>query len=217
MNMNLLKISSVFLLALLFSSCGGKAPKSEKQSDQNPVAENTKSEKHKYGVKSGIIEYSTKMMGMDMTQTLYFDDYGALEATEMEMDMMGTKTHTVNITKEGYVYSLDLITKTGTRQMIFNKEANIDFKNLSKEMEKKMNLKKIGKEDFAGKTCEKYSIDYTDLSMKGYYLVWEGIALKTDVDMGSMKMEMIAKNVQENVNIPAAKFEIPADFQITEQ
>jgi len=215
--MKILKISTIFLLALLLASCGGKTPKSEKNSDQNQVAEKSKSEKHKYGIKSGIVEYSTKMMGMDMTQTLYFDDFGSIEATEMIMDMMGTETHTVTINKEGYVYNLDLIAKTGTRQMIFNEGSNIDFKNLSKEMEKKMNLKKIGKEDFAGKTCEKYSIDYTDLSLKGYYLVWEGIALKTDADMGKMKMEMTAKNIQENVNIPAEKFEIPADFQITEQ
>ncbi len=157
-------------------------------------------------------------MGMDMNQTLYFDDFGAKEATETIMDMMGTKTHTLSITKDGYIYTLDLIARTGTKQTVYPAgSSNIDFKNLTSDMEKKMNLKKLGKEEFEGKTCEKYSIDWNDMSMKGIFLVWEGIALKSDLDMGTMKMEMIAKKIQDNVNIPAEKIEVPGDIQITEQ
>ncbi len=31
-----------------------------------------------------------------------------------------------------------------------------------------------------------------------------------------MKMQMALKNLQENVSIPAEKFEVPADIKITE-
>ena len=47
-----------------------------------------------------------------------------------------------------------------------------------------MNLKKEGTEEFLGKTCEKMSIDYKKMQMKGNFLVYKGIALKMNTDMG---------------------------------
>jgi hypothetical protein len=222
--MKTLKISSIVLLAVMLASCKNDAPKTDTPAEQQSGVETTApatkeaSTSGKYGIKSGIVEYTTKMMGMDVKQVIYFDDYGAKQATESKMKMMGTESHSVSLIKDGYMYSYDLSSKAGTKiKMSGPTGADIDFRNISEEMMKKMNLKKEGEEDFAGKTCEKYSIDYTDMKMKGTFLVWQGIALKTNIEMSSMKMEMEAKNIHENAVIPAEKFELPSDIKITEQ
>jgi hypothetical protein len=198
--------------ATLLFSCKSKTSETA-ATIENPAATETATLKGKYAIKSGIVEYKTQMMGMNMKQTLTFDDYGAKEATDVEMDMMGVKMHTVTITKDGFIYTLDLEKKTGTK--ISGKSPDIDFENLSEEMVKDMNLKKEGTEEYLGKTCEKMSIDYTKMKMKGTFLVYKGIALKSDTDMGTMKVKLTGEKFEENPSIPASKFEIPADIKIT--
>jgi len=189
-------------------------PKAEIATQAEPAAETPKG---KYELKSGIVAYKTQIMGMETRQTLSFDDYGKKEATDIMMEMMGTKIHTVTLTKEGYVYTLDMVNKTGTKAPANpSNNANIDFQNLSREMEKEMNLKKEGTETFLGKTCEKISIDYAKMQMKGSFLVYKGVALKVDTDMGTLKMNLTAESFEENPQIPTEKFEIPADIVITE-
>ena len=173
--------------------------------------------KGKYAIKSGIVEYKTQMMGMDMKQLLTFDDYGKIEMTEMIMEMTGMKTHSVTLAKDGYVYTYDLVKKTGTKNPFYGGGSqNIDFENMSKEMISDMKLKKVGTEEFLGKSCDKMSIDYDKMKMKGNFLVYKGVALKMDTDMGTVKMNLVADKFVENPEIPAAKFEIPADVKITE-
>jgi outer membrane lipoprotein-sorting protein len=211
----LFAIALMATLTLLFS-CKSKTSETA-ATTENPTATETATPKGKYAIKSGIVEYKTLMMGMDMKQTLTFDDYGKKEATDMEMEMMGVKIHTVTITKDGFMYTLDMEKKTGTKVPSYQgSNQNIDFENLSEEMVKDMKLKKEGTEEFLGKTCEKMSIDYTKISMKGTFLVYKGVALKSETDMGTTKMKLIGEKFEENPSIPAEKFEVPADFKITE-
>jgi hypothetical protein len=196
------------------------------QSSDNTGTENNVSEvaakagdeapKGKYAIKSGIVVYKTQMMGMEVKQTLSFDDYGKKEVTDVMMEMMGTKIHTVSLTKDGFIYNIDMVKKTGTKSPeVSANNTNIDFQNLTEEMTKEMNLKKEGNEMFLGKNCEKMSIDYTKMKMKGTFLVYRGVALKVDTDLGTMKMKLEAEQFEENPTIPAEKFEIPADITIT--
>ncbi len=210
--------NKIFTLAILVSvailfSCKSKTSETADAGDNQATAE-TSTPKGRFGIKSGIVEYKTQVMGMDMKQTLTFDDYGNKEVTEVETDMMGVKIHTVTITKDGFIYTLDMEKKTGTK--ISGKSPDIDFENLGEEMAKDMNLKKLGTEQYLGKTCEKMSIDYKKMNMKGTYLVYKGVALMVDTDMGAMKMKLVGEKFIENPEIPASKFEIPADVKIIE-
>ncbi|MDZ7613795.1 MAG: hypothetical protein U5K51_08915 [Flavobacteriaceae bacterium] len=174
--------------------------------------------KGKYSIKSGIVEYKTRMMGMEVKQVHTFDDYGKLEAQDVAMEMMGTKIHNKTIIKDGYLYNLDLIKKTGTKSPInAMTKTDIDFENLSEELIKDMDLKKLGTEVFLGKTCEKMSIDYKKMQMKGTYLVYKGVPLSMDNEIGTMKIKMVADKFVENPSIPADKFEIPADIVLANQ
>lgn len=211
-------LSVLVLTALLFATCKSDTAKTDQQAGSAEETSSSPVKAGKFGIKSGIIEYTANMMNMDMNQVITFDDYGSKQITETLMEVVGQKVHTGNLIKGDYVYTLDYNNKTATKSRFYGAAgADIDFRNLSKEMESKMNLRKLGKEEFFGKKCDKYSIDYTDMKMKGTFLVWEGIALKSDIDMGTMKMVLVVKNLQENVNVPADKFEVPADYTITEQ
>jgi hypothetical protein len=216
-----MKLNSLIALALLVSaiilaSCNSKTSESASATDSKNGATKEIS-KGKYALKSGIVEYKTQMMGMDVKQTLSFDDYGKKEVQEVEMDVMGTRVHTVTLNKDGFVYTIDMVKKTGTKSTPYPSGSNIDFENLSEQMVKDMNLKKLGSEEFLGKTCEKMSIDYTKMKMKGSFLVYKGVALKMENDLGGMKMNLIAEKFIENPEIPSAKFEIPADIKIVEK
>lgn len=211
----LITLALMASVAMLFS-CKSKTSETT-SSTENLTEAVAETPKGKYAIKSGIVQYKTEMMGMEVMQTLTFDDYGKKESTDVEMEMMGVKIHTVNLTKDGFIYNLDLVKKTGTKSPEVNiANASIDFENLTEEMVKEMELKKLGTEEFLGKTCEKMSIDNKKMGMKGTFLVYKGIALKSETDLGSMKMKLIGEKFEENPSIPAEKFEVPADIKITE-
>jgi hypothetical protein len=216
MKTNKLITFAIMASVVLLFSCKSKTSETASTTENKSNAA-TATPKGKYAIKSGIVEYKTQMMGMDMKQVLTFDEYGKKEITEMIAEMMGVKIHTVTLNKDGFVYNYDLEKKTGTKSVSYQSSSNIDFENLSEEMVKDMNLKKEGTEEFLGKTCEKMSVDYTKMKLKGTYLVYKGIALKMDADMGTMKMNLVGEKFIENPEIPASKFEVPADIKITEK
>ena len=62
---------------------------------------------HRYGIKSGIL---TQKSEMDET-TVYFDNYGALEAQKMKMNFMGMDTEMTIIRKDGKTYMVNAAEK----------------------------------------------------------------------------------------------------------
>ena len=211
-----MKKTFIPLLFTLFFAVSCQNNPSTSSGSDSTATESQSAPKGKYAVKSGIVEYKTQMMGMEMNQTMTFDDYGNKEAIDVMMEMMGVKVHNVTINKEGFTYNLDMEKKTGTKVATNPMaSANIDFQNLTEELKTEMNLKKEGTEEFLGKTCDKISIDYTKMQMKGSFLVYNGVALKAEMEMSSMKIVLEALKYEENVDVPADKFDVPADFKIT--
>lgn len=202
-----------FVATTMFVHC--QSNKSDANATQNKETETIikLNSEGQYAIKSGIVEYKTEMMGMNVKQTLTFDDYGKLERQDVEMEMMGIKMHTASITKDGFIYEIDLIEKTGTKtQDTLINPQDIDFKNLSEEMAKEMNVKKLGTEEFLGKTCEKISIDYQKMQLKGIYLVYKGVVLSLETDLVYVKTKLVAEKFIENPKISSDKFEIPSDI-----
>lgn len=187
----------------MMCSCGNTTPKNQSaidssNKDDSQVA--VPAAKGRYAIKSGIVVLKGKFMGMDAEQTAYFNDSGALEAIYLSMELMGNKSTSITVTKDNYAYNFNPDNKTG-----------IDFENLNEKVIKDYNIKKEGSENLLGKECDKYSMSNPP-SMKGNYLVWKGITLKMDVDISTIKMIFEATSVQENVDVPAEKFVIPADI-----
>lgn len=216
-----------FAAAIALSSCGNSTgDKGNGTSDTTNTSADASAAgeaKGKYSVKSGIVTFESEAMGMKMPVTLYFDDYGKKECEEvtMEMEMMGTKVESRNatITKDGFVYTVDLVNKTGNKMKQVASAADLksmDFSNMTDEFLKSMHMKKEGTETICGKTCDVFSIDNPDMKMKGTIAVWNSIAMKMNVDMGGLVVTRNATKFEENASVPADKFDIPADVKIQE-
>ncbi len=174
--------------------------------------------KGKFLVKSAIIEFDTEMMNMKQNMVMYIENWGELNRVDMKGDFMGMKTHNINIIKDGFLYNIDMIQKNGqkTPYKSENKPDDIDFTALSEDVMKEFNMKKEGNEMFLGKNCDKYSINHTTTKMKGTYLVWMGIPLKTDISIAGIGMKMTAKNIDLEAAIAPDIFDIPEGIKITE-
>ncbi|MBA3971781.1 MAG: hypothetical protein H0X46_06485 [Bacteroidetes bacterium] len=222
------KILSAAVIALVISACNTQNDTTV-QNEGTPAvgSENTTAapvaQKGKYVSKSGIVTYETETMGMKGISTLYYDDFGNKEATETEseMEMMGTKAsmHNIVINKEGFSYDIDLNEKTGTKTQLITGSSttnNMDFSAMTDDMMQKMHVKKEGSQDFLGKKCDIYTMDDKGSQMKGKYYIYNNIPLKMDMTMGGMEIKMIATKFEDNVNVPASKFDIPANIKFTE-
>ncbi len=226
MKKQLLSALVVLGMVSLLAACSGNSKKNDgTDSDSTKTDSVKKTEvKGKYQIKSGIITYTSETMGMKQDVSIYFDDYGSKECTEtsseMDMGMAGkVKIHNVSLSKDGFMYSFDLTNKTGTKMKAnpqTQKNKDIDFNGMTAEAMKQMHITKLGTETFLGKTCDKYSMDDPTLKMKGTYTVWNGIPLKSEMDMSGIAVKLIAKKLEENATIPAEKFEVPKDVKITE-
>ena len=90
-----------------------------------------------YEVKSGKITMEMDMMGQTMVQEIYFDDYGAKQATVM--NMQGQKMR--QITKDGSNIMIADAAKTATKMpamgMMGGGEQRINFSNLDEKTIKK--------------------------------------------------------------------------------
>lgn len=205
-----------FLILIALWSCSGSGNEKAATSDSNETAaaESTALPKGKYEIRSGIVVYKTSMMGMDMEQTIYFNDFGAKESQETSIDVMGTKTDNIVIHEGNTTYAIDLVKRTGKKVTSANDPSTVpDLRNLSDELKKEMNFKELGNENFLGKVCKKISIDYTAMDMKGVFLVYKGVALKSEMKVGTMPVTMQAVKFDENATIPAEKFEVPPDIR----
>lgn len=174
----------------------------------------------RYKVKSGIIELQVSGMQQGK-ETIYFDDWGLLEAkyTHTVLSIMGMKqeTNTLTLIAGDSTYSIDLNTKTGTKMETpfmseLSKNAKTDdLTDVGKKMMQQMGGKKTGMEKIAGKRCEVWEIK----SMGSKTWIWNGVSLKTEVNFGGMKMSSEAKSAKFNVPIPPEKVKMPAGVTIS--
>lgn len=224
-------LHSCIVIALLVAmSCSNKsgAP-ANGQKDSTNVTTNSEVKtdaKKKYGIKSAIVTYKTETMGMKNSQMLYFDDFGAKEATYTitELELMGQKSRKVNVEmiKDGFRYSFELENKiNGVDKTVkeVRKEAisssaitgsSYAYTAMTEEIKKEYEYKDEGKETVAGVEGNKFSLKMGKTRMTG--VVYNNVMLKTVMDM----ITITAEKFEEGASIPADKFEIPADYKVVE-
>ena len=137
-------------------SCGGSGDKKDGGDKKDTTATKTTENKAptgaKYAMKSGIIDLKSTMMGMEQKVTMYFDDFGKKEASVLTMEMMGMKTESRTIKKDGYSYDINMTKKECTKKKLpgTGDPNDLNFKDMSADMMKKMSIKKEGNERFLG-------------------------------------------------------------------
>jgi hypothetical protein len=158
---------------------------------------------NRYGIKSGSYTTEMDMMGQPMTQTTYFDDYGAKEVTTMSM--MGMEM--TQLSKDGKMY---MINKGEKSVQEMPAQDNVNFLNLTDEAIKKFKVKETGKETVSGKDCTVYSLEASQMgqTVKMTVSVWNGFPMKRVIDMGGMAFAQTIKEIKEGP-VDAALFEVP--------
>ena len=171
-----------------------------------------------YEVKSGKITMEMDMMGQTMVQEVYFDDYGAKQATVM--NMQGQKTR--QITQDGSNIMIDDAAKTATKMpamgMMGGGRSEINWSNLDEKTIKKNKIQEAGEETVAGKTCKvyKYKVMMMGQAVSATACVYKGIVLKssTSTDFGEMGQK--ATKIEENITIDPSMFTIPEGVKVQE-
>jgi hypothetical protein len=183
-----------------------------------------------YGVKSGVVIYKPMdMMGMSISQTIYFDDYGNKETREVitSGNMMGQtiQSHAFDI-REGLTtihYELENIkngqnvaTKEAYRQQIPKELLEQQFfSSLSPDLKKKLQYKEEGTESVAGLTGTKYTMapDSSNPGMIANGVHYKNILLK--LEMGGISV--VADKVDFDSKVPADKFKVPAGYTVVDK
>jgi hypothetical protein len=199
---------SIAIVMVIFS-CKSK-PGANTVADENQVAETYSF--HKYGIKSGIVTYEIDMMGMKKKQVLYFDDYGLKEAEE---NYEGEEVKVINLCDGKEMYSIHPSKKTAYSNGSCSRGVAYRFAwdEISKE-DQNTKAKMLSNMTVAGKDCESYSYDMG--SSVAVYAGWQNINLYLKTSSQTVEVVLQAIKIEENVDIPASKFQVPSDYEIKE-
>ncbi len=194
-----MKIKNLLIVTLLFGATVTSAQETSKV----------------YGIKSGIVTTTSDMMGQAITQMLYFDDYGAKQVTVSDF---GGQKMRILYEKDGSQVMVNDAEKSATRMPSFGNQNSINWLNLTDKVKKDNNIKVLGEETVAGKTCTKYSFTVDMMGQKSEQKVWvyKGIKLKSVSESPMGNMEQVANKIEENVKVDASLFELPAGVKVEE-
>lgn len=202
------RILIIAVLCLIGMGAQAQGKKDKKAEAAEPV--------QMYEVKSGILTMEMDMMGRNVVQEIYFDDYGAKQA--MMVDFQGRKVRSIEVKGENVM--IDDEAKTATKMpamgMGMGSNEKINFLDKSEKNIKKNKIKELGTEVVAGKECTKYSVSVFMMGqvIKQFVWVYKGITMKTVVSTDFGDMGMTATSLVEDVEIPAGTFEIPEGIEI---
>jgi len=164
--------------------------------------------KKRYEIKSGTVVYTAPM---GVVQTLYFDNYGAMEVFVTELEMAGITSKDIQIRRDGYQYAYKNGETTGTKTKWYTNDMH--FSKMDVEAMKRYKVKKQGNENIAGKNCEKYTAEFGGSPMTTW--VWGNIMIKTITKFGTGEMIIEATKIEEGP-IDGSLFEIPANITFSE-
>jgi len=190
----------------------------------------------RYEFKSMVVNYTIQSSGMGSTtfgsRLLRIDDYGIKESREEEATTTTKgfgktsteKKHTLDILNGDFGYSIDLITREGTKSNIgeFAGKFAPAGMAMAGDLEKykgKEGMKRFveenggtwhGDEIFMTKNCWVFTV----LGVKMW--MYKGLVLKSESTAWGMNITETATSVDENASIPANAFEVPSGIHISE-
>jgi len=172
----------------------------------------------KYDIKSGIVTFELVMKAgpTNITQKLVvsFDDYGMKECKDK---YNGDKLTDSFLSDGKILYSVVHAKKIAHKRgdALIGTEVRFDWNAISDKDKKEGRAVKIANMKVAGKDCEAYQT--TTASGKSTFAGWSHILLYYDLHGTASQTTITAVKIEENVNIPPAKFAIPADYQVNDK
>lgn len=166
-------------------------------------------------VKSGLIEYELSGVRSG-TETLYWDDWGMLQArrTTATMGVKGfaQSENTWTITRPDGVFLVDLDANSAVKTA--DKGAPSLFAVGADNMERLRGIgaAAVGAEKVAGKTCDVWEIG----SAASETCLWMNLPLKVTTNAVGMSMNALAVRVEAGAAVDRSVFDIPAGVTITD-
>ena len=178
----------------------------------------------RYGIESAILKKNTTVKAQGIEQNVsaiqYIADYGRKESTEMLMDMQGKTITIFTMVKDGYLYTVNMAEKQGTKMKT---SENSNFMNFTEELKEKYQLSDVVEIEndniqFLGKECKSYEFTATinGQTIKTVMLKWQGMTLKSTVSFFGMITVDEVIEIQEGVEIAKEKFELPEGIDFKE-
>jgi hypothetical protein len=206
------------LFITILSSCGSSGSKNGSGSEA-PVAEasaSTSSEAaapvvKKYGIKSGIVTFESKGLGITSKVVLYFDDFGSKEAEEKYDENNNIKESSLCDGKNRY--TIIYKEKAAYNQGECNRGVayRFDWEGMAKA-DPEYKVKKLANISVAEKDCESFSMESSGNTMT--YAGWNNICLLLDQTTQYGDITYRAVSFEENPPIPAGKLNVPEGFQM---
>ena len=171
----------------------------------------------KYDIKSGIVTFESVSkvgtMEMKLKFVVYFDDYGMKECKETYKD---GKLVNVFFSDGKTLYALNPGKKTASKKGDASRgtEPRVEFSEMGSQKDRDSGkVKKIAPLLVAGKQCE--AIETNDGSgTVTQYAGWKKIMVYMKSSSASTTTTIKATKIEENVAVPAAKFQVPAGYAI---
>lgn len=163
----------------------------------------------RYGMKSGIVETVTTIMKLEVKTVTYFDDYGALEASDVSMPSPLGDVEVTTISRDGKSY---VVEKKSKKVQEVPVQESTNYLDLTDSVREKFQIKEVGSEEVEGRQCTVYSevIDYQGRKSNAKVWVWKGIPLRTEVSALGMKITSMVVGITEDAAIPPEVFEVPS-------
>ena len=172
--------------------------------------------KKKYDLKSGTITFETTMtmMGMEIKKkyVLYFDDYGMKECKETLDDDGKVKERFLSDGKDLFDVLFEQKEAYKRGKATRGTEMRFDWNEVSEKDKKAGIYKKLANVKAASKDCEAFEMN--DRGTTTTFAGWNHINLLVDQKSDKMKSLTRAVKIEENVTVPAEKFQIPAGFAV---
>lgn len=140
--------------------------------------------------------------------------------------MMGitTKDETISIRSNEWMYSINLADKTGTKtsvdeammlgEMLMGTTNETELEKMGEDIKKDFDAKDVGTETIIGHECIIMEIG----KLNGKHWRHKGVTLKMEIIMGGFLGNYLeeATSFDQNISVPASKFEVPAGIKIEE-
>lgn len=232
MKRNILYLMGVISIFTLLS-CNGNDNTNQQELATQTSNENEPSFK-RYGLKSGMVHYKTKIKGKVMgstingsgTEELYFKNWGAIELKKTDekktthINIFGQKkteveeNHTINKLDNGKSYSVDMknkiiyVQRDPAMEMVktFGKG---DAEKTGEKMLESLGGKKTGQDKILGYTCDVWEIP------GGKQWIYKGIPLKLQMTVMGITTTNEAVKAEFNRPVPDKYFKLP-DYPIEE-
>lgn len=203
-------VPAAFIIVL---GCGGGEKSDKKDKTETGITETSskdegvKTGKQIFAIKAAKIVYNYTDGQETGTETLYFDDYGAVAVMAVDRK---SKYSTVNQTviwkdKKSTIINHEnkTVAKSSFRPKATEPPAIADT---DEQTRKNIGYEKLADETIAGKTCEVWF----NAKQNFKYCLWNKIALKEALGTSIVREATLAEEISE---IPASVMEIPKDYK----